>query len=213
MILDIICAAVVVLFGLIGYFRGFARQIFGILSGFVALVGAYLLLKPAYELVYDLFLGSIIESVGGSLGFLTFLDSTALPLGKTTGTLLVEYASMFVLYIVLAFVVGIAWKLLKLIAHPICDIRGIRFFDKTFGILLGFVWGILLIVALLYVATLVAGFEKFGLTKTINDVLEMLTDGSYFSKQYIVDHLDKIETFFADVWNLIKKGFTTVKAA
>ena len=213
MILDIICAAVLLLFGLIGYFRGFARQIFGLLSGFVALVGAYFLLKPAYELVYDLFLGSIIESVGGSLGFLTFLDSVAVPAGKTTGVLLVEYASMFVLYLALAFLVGLAWKLLKLIVHPICDLKGIKFFDKLFGILLGFVWGILLVVVLLYVATLLAGFEKLGLTKTINDVLDMLTNGSYFSERFIVSYLGKIETFFADVWNLIKSGIATVKAA
>ena len=100
MILDIICAAAIVLFGLIGYFRGFARQVFGLLSGIVALVGAYILLKPAYELVYDLFLGSIIESVGASLSSLKFLDKIAIPVGKTTGTLLAEYVSMVVLYIV-----------------------------------------------------------------------------------------------------------------
>ncbi len=212
MILDIICAAVVVIFGLIGYFRGFARQVFGLASGLVALVGAYFLLMPAYELVYDLFLGSVIESVGGSLGSLTFLDSVATPLGKTTGTLLAEYVSMFVLYLALAFVVGIAWKLLKLIVYPICDIRGIRFFDKVFGILLGFAWGIIFVVALLYLATLVAGWEKLGLTTTINDFIDMIKDGSYFSERFIVDYLGKIETFFADVWTLIKNGISSVVA-
>lgn len=213
MILDIICAGVVLLFGLIGLFRGFARQIFGILSGFVALIGAYLLLKPAYEIVCELFLASIIKSIGGSLSSLTFLDSVAIPAGKTTGILLAEYASIFVCYVVLVFLVGIAWKLLKSIVYPICDVKGIRFFDKTFGFALGCVWGILLVVGLLYVATLVAGFEKLGLTATINDLLASLSADSFFSEKYILSNMGKIETYFADVWNLICKGFSKIKAA
>ena len=213
MILDIICGAVLLLFGLIGFFRGFARQVFGLLSGFVALVGAYFLLGPVYNLLYDMFLGSIIESIGGSLSFLKFLDKFAATAGKTTGTLLIEYVVMFLLYGVLTIVVGIVWKLLKLITHPICDLKGIKVFDKIFGVLLGFFWGILLVTALIYFATIISGWKFIGLSDTVNDLLATLSEGSFFSKRFIVDNLDKIEQFFADTWQTIIKGFNAVTAA
>ena len=41
----------------------------------------------------------------------------------------------------------------------------------------------------------------------------MLAYGSLFSKRFIVNHLDKVETFFAEIWSLIRNGFATVKAA
>ncbi|MBR2384130.1 MAG: CvpA family protein [Clostridia bacterium] len=213
MILDIVYAVVLVLFGLIGFFRGFARQIFGLMSGFVALVGAYFLLMPVYNLLYDLFLGSIIESVGSSLTFLTFLDTFAATAGKTTGVLIMEYLTMFVLYLVLCVLVGFVWKLLKLITHPICDLKGIKFFDKFFGVLLGFVWGVLFVTAIIYLATIVSGWKFIGMSDTVNELIATLSDGSFFSKRFILDHLDKVEIFFADTWELIKKGFNAVKAA
>ena len=160
-----------------------------------------------------MFLGSIIESIGGSLSFLKFLDKFAATAGKTTGTLLMEYVVMFLLYGVLTIVVGIAWKLLKLITHPICDLKGIKVFDKIFGILLGFFWGLLLVTALIYFATIISGWKFIGLSDTVNDLLATLSEGSFFSKRFIVDNLDKIEQFFADTWQTIIKGFNAVTAA
>ena len=212
MILDIICVAVVLLFGIIGYIRGFTRQVFGLLGGIVVVVGAYVLLMPVYNFLYGLFLGSIVESLGEKLAFLSFLDGIAIPAGKTTGALLSEYIFLFVLFGILAFLLGLILKLLKLIIYPICDVKGIRFFDKLFGLALGFVLGAVLVVGVLYLAIWLAGFENLGLTATINDIIAKISEGSFFSERYILDQLETIKVFFADVWDLIRRGIDVVKA-
>ena len=215
MILDIICGIILILFGLIGYFRGFARQIFGLLSGFVAVIGAFILLHPAYDLLYELFLSSIVEGIGSALSFLTFLDKTALPVGKTTGILLAEYLCIALVYVVLVLLVGIFWKLLKTLVHPICDLKGIRIIDKILGVILGLVWGILLVIALLYFARVIAGwkFVPEGISSSILNLIDSLSSGSFFVKPFILDYMDKIHTYFAQTWSLLKKGFLTVKNA
>ena len=212
MILDIICVAVVLLFSIIGYIRGFTRQVFGLFGKIVAIVGAYVLLMPVYNFLYSLFLGSIVESLGEKLAFLSFLDGIAIPAGKTTGALLSEYFFLFVVFGILVFLIGLIVKLLKLIIHPICDLKGIRFFDKLFGLGLGAVLGAVLVVGVLYLAIWLAGFENLGLTATINDIIAKISAGSFFSEEYVLGQLDQLATFFTDVWNLIKSGVDAVQA-
>lgn len=208
MILDIVCGVILVLFGLIGFFRGFARQVFSLLSGFVAIVGAFFLLMPVYNLLYELFLGSIIESIGSSLTFFSFLDTFAQSAGKTSGVLIMEYVFILLVYLVLVIVVGLLWKILKSIVHPICDLKGIKVFDKIFGVLLGFVWGALLIIAILYILYLIPGWSfASSFAPTITDLVASLSDGSFAIGPYVLENLDKVEVYFADLWDLIRKGF------
>ena len=215
MILDIICIAITLLFAIIGCSRGFARQVFKLLSGFVAVIGAYFLLRPVYNLLYDMFLGSLVETVSGLLSSLTFLDTFAATVGKTTAVLLTEYVFMLVLYIALVIVVGLVWKLLKAIVFPICDLKGIKFFDKLLGLVFGAAKGLLIPCALVYLATIATGwsFIPENIATSITDVINQISANSFLSEKYLLANLDKVEIFFADIWNLIIKGFDAVKAA
>ena len=218
MILDIICVAFVLLFAIIGCVRGFAKQIFKVLSLVAALIGAYFLLMPVYNILYDLFLGPIVESLGetlSSIEFLNFLSDHAATVGKTSGLLLTEYVVLFVLYIALVLVVAIVWKILKSICHPICDLRGIRFFDRLLGFVLGAAKGLLIPCALIYLATLAMdwSFIPANITTIVQDVIDMISANSFVSEKYLLANLDKVEAFFADIWSLITTGFNAVKAA
>ncbi len=209
MILDIICIAFALLFALIGFIRGFARQVFSIFSGIAAVIGAYFLLRPVYNLLYESFLGDVVKGIGDSLSGITFLDEFAATFGKNTGSLLAEYLILFVLYIALTIVVGILWKILKKIVHPICDLKGIKFFDKLLGIALGVAWGLLIPCSLVYLATLASGwsFMPEGVSTAINDLLATLSKDSFLCEEYLIGNLDKVELFFSKIWDLIRKGF------
>ena len=215
MILDIIFVAFVLLFAIIGLVRGFARQVFSLASKLVSLIAAYFLLMPIYNLLYDMFLGSIVESIGSSLASLTFLDTYAATFGKTTGSLLAEYVILLALYVALSIVVGIVLKLLKKIVYPICDLKGIKFFDRIFGLALGAAFGLLIPCAVLYLATIAAGwsFMPANLATTITDLIASLSKDSFLSEKYIIANLDKVELFFSQIWDLIRKGFDLAKSA
>lgn len=59
MVVDIVCGALLLIFGLFGVFKGFARQIFKFASFFAAVIGAFLLVKPAFDFCYALGFGKI----------------------------------------------------------------------------------------------------------------------------------------------------------
>lgn len=200
-ILDIVCIAILVVFAVFGAIKGFARQVLKLASGFVAIVGAALLLKPVFDILYSLdFFKGIVDSLSGMLGGITFLDTYAATFGKTTGVLLAEYVSMAVVFIVLAIVLGLVWKLLGKIILPICDLKFIRFFDRLFGLVLGAVWGAIFAFGLLYVASLVA--TKVDAVASIYN--NIVTDS--LVKTYIVDNFNLVTEFFVGIWELLKSG-------
>ena len=52
MVVDIVCGALLLVFGLFGVFKGFARQIFTFVSFFAAIIGAFLLVRLAFDFLY-----------------------------------------------------------------------------------------------------------------------------------------------------------------
>ncbi|MBQ8726105.1 MAG: CvpA family protein [Clostridia bacterium] len=214
MILDIACGAILIVFGLIGLFRGFAKQIYGVLSIFIGFIGAYLLLMPVYNLLYDLFLKGVVDGLAGLLAPLTFLDSYAAEFGKTTATLFAEWAMLLVLYVVLFIVVSLVWKFFK-IFFKICDLPVIKVFDRIFGLILGLAFGVILVgaVLLLWTSALNWTFIPEGVTTAMADALAFISDGGFAVKPFILDHMDVVSGFFGQIWDLICKGYSAVTAA
>ena len=48
-IIDLVCGVIILLFAILGAFKGFAKQVIKMLSGIVVLVGSFLLLKPVFD--------------------------------------------------------------------------------------------------------------------------------------------------------------------
>ncbi|MBE5742334.1 MAG: CvpA family protein [Clostridiales bacterium] len=184
-ILDIVCIAILVVFAVFGAVKGFARQVLKFASGFIAIVGAALLLKPAYDIL------SSIDAVKSLLDTV----SNSVPFGN--------YVAMAVLFVVLAIVLGLVWKILKKICLPICDLKFFRFFDKLFGFALGAVWGALFAFGILYIASLVA--PKVDAVASIYN--SIVTES--IVKTYIVDNFNKVTEFFLSAWEFIKAGIVS----
>ena len=214
MILDIACGAILIIFGLIGLFRGFAKQIYGILSIFIGFVGAFLLLMPVYNILYDLFLKSVVDSLAGMLAPLTFLDAYAAEFGKTTASLFAEWIMLAALYIVLFIVITLVWKLFK-VFFKICDLPVIKVFDRILGLFLGLAFGLVIISAILLIWTSALGWTVIpeGITTAMADALALISDGGFVAKPFILDHMDKVSAFFVSIWDLICKGYSAVVAA
>ena len=65
--IDFVCIGIMLLFGVIGFFRGFAKQMRTLLGWFVALIVAVLLVPPIYKVLFtgDGALESVCTSLEG----------------------------------------------------------------------------------------------------------------------------------------------------
>lgn len=211
MILDIICGVILIVFGLIGLFRGFAKQIYGILSIFIGFVGAYLLLMPVYNLLYDLFLKGVVDGLAGALSSFTFLNDYAAEFGKNTGTMIAEWVMLAAVYVVLFIVISLVWKLFKLF-FKICDLPVIKVFDRILGLFLGLGFGGVLICAilLLWTSALSWTFIPEGITTAMASALDTISNGGFVIKPFLLDNMNVISGFFGQIWDLICKGYAAV---
>lgn len=211
-LIDIVCGVIIVLFAIYGVCKGFAKQIAKLSGVIVALVGGYCLFKVVFDLLYSLeFFKGIVDSLANAFGSLKFLDSYASGFGKTTGALLSEYVMMLAVFIVVAIVIGIVWKLLRGISFPICDLKFINFFDRIFGLALGVVWGALLCFGILYVWFIVKDLSFVSANvPAIGEFYAKVVEGESFVKTYIINNFGVIEKFFADIWVFILQGVKAV---
>lgn len=163
MVVDIVCGALLLIFGLYGVFKGFARQVFKTVSFFVAVVGAFLLVKPVYDLMYGFQffktwvtqLAYVVNSWNDvpdptfftKLVSFFNLEELAKTHEKTVGLLLSEYVYKAGLFVVLTILVAILLKILKGIVFPIADMPVIVVFDRLLGLALSLFWASLIIVA------------------------------------------------------------------
>ena len=214
MILDLICIAVIAVLAIIGYVRGLAKLVLGLFNGVVAVVGAYLLFMPVYNLLYSLFLGSLIESIGISIGS-TFLDAYASTLGKTGGILIVEYVSMFVVYVCLSFAIGLLWKLLKKFICKIFELPILCIVNKISGLCLGALFGFLIVFVVLYVWNLIGtlSFVSEEIRVSTIKALNNVSRDSLVIRPLVINNSDAFTAFFAKIIELILGGFnkTTTK--
>ena len=208
MILDLICIAVFVILALIGYVRGMAKLILGLFNGLVGLIGAYLLFMPVYNLLYSLFLGNLIGSVGATIN-LSFLDAYASTLGKTGGVLIMEYVAMFLVYVCLSFTIGLLWKLLKNFICKIFELPVLNVVNKIAGLCLGSFFGFLIIFVVLYVWNLIGtlSFVSSEIRLPAINALNNISSDSVVVKPLIIENFDTFTAFFSNIIDLILGGF------
>lgn len=138
MVVDIVCGALLLIFGLFGVFKGFARQIFKFASFFAAVIGAFLLVKPTFDFCYALGFGkSWYDAMAGAFntdGWLGALGKKitdyAASCGKTSGQFWAGIVMNACLFVALAILLGLAFNILKKIVFPIADMPVIKVFDR-----------------------------------------------------------------------------------
>jgi uncharacterized membrane protein required for colicin V production len=196
MVVDIVCGALLLVFGLFGVFKGFARQIFKFVSFFAAIIGAFLLVRLAFDFLYgfDFFRNwldamSKAFDVEGKLGGLgTKIVDYAAKYGKKSGELLAEYTMNAILFVVLAIFIGLAFKLLKKIVFPIADMPVINVFDRLLGLALGLVWAAAIIIGLM----LLMNYAIAPNVKAVADWWNKTLEGSPVVGKYVWKYIDKI---------------------
>ena len=210
--IDIICGAILLIFAIFGLFKGFARQVLNFFSGFIAIVGAFFLLKPVFNLLsgFDFF-GNLVTTISGLFKNLTFLDSYASAFGKTTATLLTDYLVMLIVYVVLAIALGLVWKLVKIIIEPISDLPFIKVFDRILGLALGIFWGALLAFGLIYLWAFLKDISFISNSvPQIGEFYDSIVLADSYVKTYVVGSFDKITEFIMSIWNLLLEGVSKV---
>ena len=202
MIIDIVCGVVLVLFALIGVFKGFARQIFKFLSFFAAIIGGFFLVKPIYDALIGVsFFKSWVDGLANAINGVDFLKnmlaSYAESVGKTAGLLLSEYIFKLALFIIISIIVGLLFKLLKKIVFPIADMPVIRVFDRILGLVYALAWAVIILVALLLLFDRVLA-PNIASVKTFFD--GQLENGFVVGK-YLMTYVRQIGDY---LWNLIQ---------
>jgi len=213
-IIDLVCGVIILLFAILGAFKGFTKQVIKMLSGIVVLVGSFLLLKPVFDYLHTLdFFQGILTSLEGAFANMKFLDAYAATLGKTTGYLFAEYLMMAAVFVLLAVVIALLWKLLKCILVPISHLPGLNIIDKLLGCVLGIFWGCLLTFGILYVWFLLKDWQVIATNiPAIGDIFDKITVGDSFVETYIINNFDKVNAFFVGLWEFIKAGVVAATA-
>lgn len=195
MILDIVCGAVLLVFGLIGVFRGFARQIFKFVGFFAAIIGAFLLVKLAYDFLYGFdFFKNLLSAMAkafntdGWLGALgTKITEYAAKQGKTSGELWAGYVMNAILFVVLSILIGLAFKLLKKIVFPIADMPVINVFDR----ILGLAYALVLTAVALALVMLFVNYVLAPNVKAIGDFWSKSLADSPVVGKYVWQYVEK----------------------
>ena len=203
-IVDIVCAAVLLILGLIGLFKGFIRQIMAMVSGIVALILALFTLKYVYEFLYGLdFVKETITAVGGNINVdWAILKGIADSLGKTVGVMLAELGFALILFILLAIVFGLLIKLLKKLLTMIADLPGINIIDRILGFALGLFWAALILFVVFFVLYLVKDSVS-----AINEFLTNNVPESSYTNKWLIQNLNTIKDYIVQVFEAIKGAF------
>ena len=197
MVVDIVCGALLLIFGLFGVFKGFARQIFKFASFFAAVIGAFLLVKPAFDFCYALGFGkSWYEAMAGAFntdGWLGALGQKitdyAASCGKTSGQFWAGIVMNVCLFV----------ALLKKIVFPIADMPVIKVFDRILGLILGLFWACLIIVCVILLLDQAIAPN----VKAVNDWLVKTKADSPIVGKYLWDYIDKIGYTIYDIVKFI----------
>ena len=146
--IDFVCIGIMLLFGIIGFFRGFAKQM-------RTLLVAVLLVPPIYKVLFTG--GGALESVCTSLeGLFSFvsvpgLEDAAVKYNLSgSGAFFARWTVMLVLLLLLWIIVTIIFKLIRnplrsYIEEPVAGI------DKALGVMFGIFIGFMLTVLILAV--------------------------------------------------------------
>ena len=203
--IDLVCIGFLVLFGLIGLLRGFAKQMMTLLGWFFSLLTAVILVPVLYKLLCTDggALESFRTSFEGLFASLTIpaLDEMAVTYDVSSGgTILARWIIMFGLLLLTWIVTAIIFKLVRMIFRPFAYSEGgVKAFDRILGIFLGIVIGAAVFAVVLGILSLLR--DTFT---GIDDLLtKYLTDESLTVK-YLSPIFDKVGEFFKGVFNVYK---------
>lgn len=203
--IDLVCIGFLVLFGLIGLLRGFAKQMMTLLGWFFSLLTAVILVPVLYKLLFTDggALESFRTSFEGLFASLTIpaLDEMAVTYDVSSGgTILARWIIMFGLLLLTWIVTAIIFKLVRMIFRPFAYSEGgVKAFDRILGIFLGVVIGAAVFAVVLGILSLLR--DTFT---GIDDLLtKYLTDESLTVK-YLSPMFDKVGEFFKGVFNVYK---------
>lgn len=203
--IDLVCIGFLVLFGLIGLLRGFAKQMMTLLGWFFSLLTAVILVPVLYKLLFTDggALESFRTSFEGLFASLTIpaLDEMAVTYDVSSGgAILARWIIMFGLLLLTWIVTAIIFKLVRMIFRPFAYSEGgVKVFDRILGIFLGVVIGAAVFAVVLGILSLLR--DTFT---GIDDLLtKYLTDESLTVK-YLSPIFDKVGEFFKGVFNVYK---------
>ncbi len=204
-LIDLVCIGFIVLFGLIGLLRGFAKQMITLLCWFFSLLTAIIITPILYKwLCADGgALASLRTSFEGLFASLTIpaLDEMATSYGAPNGgAMLARWILMLGMVLLSWIVVAIVFKLIKMIFRPFAYSEGgVKVFDRILGVILGLAIGAAIFAVILGILSLLR-----GQITAIDDLLtKYLTDESLTVK-YLSPVLDKISEFFMGIFEVYK---------
>lgn len=209
--IDFICIGIVVLFGLIGLLRGFAKQLVTLLGWFFSLITAILLVPVFFKLLFadGAALASFRQSFEGAFKFFSVakLDEMALTYGLANGgAVMARWVIMFGLLVILWIVIAIIFKLLKLIIKPLTykDQNPVVPLDKVLGVILGLAIGAAIVIILIGVLYLL----KDKVT-AIDDLLGKIIVEDCLTDKIVCPAAEKFDEFLKGLWQVYK---TTIPA-
>ncbi len=157
--IDFICIGIAVLFGLIGLWRGMARQLMTLFCWFFSLAAAIMLVPVFYKLLCadGGALASLRVSLEGSFKLFSVpgLDEIAAESGIANGgAIMARWVVMFGIFLLLWIVITIIFKLLKLALKPLANKDPLFEVDRIIGLFFGIAIGFAICVfifAVLYI--------------------------------------------------------------
>jgi len=165
LIADIGIIILLIVFAYNGYHKGFVKSIYSILS-----LVATLLILFVFD---DLFIEAIATSpLGVAIGDFFVESAEDSFLAQQCSSAVVYIASSIILYVAIRFVL----KFLLSVLNAVASLPLIRFFNKTLGVVIGFIIGSIWVVVIVNVL--------FVFPQTKNFVLESLI-ASYFGIVFI----------------------------
>lgn len=173
--IDFICIGIMVLFGLIGLWRGLARQLMTLFCWFFSLIAAIALVPIFYKLLFTD--GAALASLRTTLeeAFKLFSVSKLDEIAAANeiangGAIMARWVVMFGTFLLLWIVVTIIFKLLKLALKPLAYKDPLFEVDRIiglfFGIAIGFVVCVIILAVLYLLRDGVHEIDNF-LTNTV----------------------------------------------
>ena len=111
-----------------------------------------------------------------------------------------EYIFKAALFILISIIAGILFKIVKRILECIVSLPVVNVIDKILGVALGFFWVLLIVTIVMLIITALRDKASFLDTFLTTQVEK---DGCLVNK-YIVANLDKIKTYFKEIFDFLK---------
>lgn len=208
--IDFICIGIMVLFGLIGFWRGIAKQLMTLFCWFFSLIAAIMLVPVFYKLLFadGAAMASLRVSLEGvfKLFSVSKLDEIAAANGIASGggAIMARWIIMLVLFLLLWIIVTIIFKLLKLALKPLTNKAPLFEVDRIIGLLFGIAIGFAICVFVLAVLYL--------LKDNVHEVDSFLSDiikPGCLTDKIVYPLAVKFGDYLKALWNVYK---TTVPA-